>query len=454
MKTLWLCMASIGMFCLASTLSCSRPSSEPSAEPSAEPIRLNPQLTVPQVTMEPEADAGEPQQYEEAMLGEINMDDLLVVDGTGDADELVSTTSSESGSSSDEKSRAQVAKLLAKARLSLKENDAATTARTAWEAWKLAPTSADQIADIAELLMRAKKLGPAIVVVDTASENGLANSKARVLLAQACLRVADLADHPDKRLALLDKAADALFELQRRGQLRKYGRSGAMLLLNALTAKAKLTAELGQRDESLQTIERLFDGGFSQISSLVSEPEFDELHADAAFRERIGEMRLKIRARLTPEIERRMMLTDPFDFDFGLDDTQGRKVRLDDFRGKVVIVDFWGTWCGPCRMEVAHLSELARQYENDLEVVGIAYEKALPARWPRIVADFVRKNEVPYTCVIGDNATKKQVPDFRSFPTLLFLDRSGTVRLKLVGYHGYEQLDAVVNLLMAERQRG
>jgi len=56
-----------------------------------------------------------------------------------------------------------------------------------------------------------------------------------------------------------------------------------------------------------------------------------------------------------------------------------------------------------------------------------------------------------YPCLIGDEKTQKHVPNFEGFPTTLFIDRTGTVRLKAVGYHSYEDLSAIVGALLEER---
>jgi hypothetical protein len=64
---------------------------------------------------------------------------------------------------------------------------------------------------------------------------------------------------------------------------------------------------------------------------------------------------------------------------------------------------------------------------------------------------FVKENKIPYPCVIGDDKTQEQIPDFEGFPTTLFLDRAGKVRLKVVGYHSMADLDAIVSMLLDEK---
>ena len=146
---------------------------------------------------------------------------------------------------------------------------------------------------------------------------------------------------------------------------------------------------------------------------------------------------------------------EAFDFDFALKSVDGEMVSLADYHGKVVIVDFWGTWCGPCRQAIPHLIDIYQKYhESGLEVVGINYERGDQSTWSPRIKEFLEKGSVPYTCLLGDEVTKSKVPDFIGYPTMLFIDASGTVRLKTVGARPYAEMEAVVEVLMEERAEG
>ena len=104
-------------------------------------------------------------------------------------------------------------------------------------------------------------------------------------------------------------------------------------------------------------------------------------------------------------------------------------------------------------METPHLVKLQNQYPDDLAIVGLTYEKATASQARKLIKDFVDFHNIPFPCLLGDKKTKQQVPGFRAFPTLLFLDRSGKVRLRMIGYHGYEKLHAVISLLIDEPRK-
>jgi thiol-disulfide isomerase/thioredoxin len=141
----------------------------------------------------------------------------------------------------------------------------------------------------------------------------------------------------------------------------------------------------------------------------------------------------------------------PFDFNFELPDLDGKKVALADFKGKVVIVDLWATWCLPCRDEIPHFVELYHKYQRaGLEIVGVNYETAPGNEAQETIRSFVSKHGIPYPCVIGDSKTKGMIPGFKGFPTTLFIDRSGAVRLTLTGYTPPKELEAIVTVLLEE----
>lgn len=143
--------------------------------------------------------------------------------------------------------------------------------------------------------------------------------------------------------------------------------------------------------------------------------------------------------------------SDSYPFDFSLTSTEGTTVAKEDFAGRVMIVDIWATWCPPCRAEVPHFVELQEEYEDQgLSVIGINYEGGSEEEAIEAIADFTDDIPVNYPLLIGDEATQSQIPNFNAFPTTLFIDRDGQVRLTVIGARPKAELEAIVKILLDE----
>ena len=117
--------------------------------------------------------------------------------------------------------------------------------------------------------------------------------------------------------------------------------------------------------------------------------------------------------------------------DFTLQSLDGRAVRLADFRGKAVVLNFWATWCAPCRVEMPWLVELARQYRaQGVEVVGVSMDD--PGQ-EQAVAKFARERNVDYTVLLGNNAVGDAYGGARFLPQTFFIDRDGRMVKSTVG---------------------
>ncbi len=143
----------------------------------------------------------------------------------------------------------------------------------------------------------------------------------------------------------------------------------------------------------------------------------------------------------------------PFAFDFSVTDVTGKSISLSDLQGKVVIVDIWGTWCPPCRMEVPSFVKLQQTYGSQgLQIIGINYEEPSdPEEVQRqAVVDLIEELDINYPCALGTESIQAQIPFFEGYPTTIFIDRTGKVRSKVVGMHSYRELEAKVRELLVE----
>jgi cytochrome c biogenesis protein CcmG/thiol:disulfide interchange protein DsbE len=133
--------------------------------------------------------------------------------------------------------------------------------------------------------------------------------------------------------------------------------------------------------------------------------------------------------------------------DFALKDANGKLVHLADYRGKVVLLDFWATWCGPCVIEIPWFTEFQRKYKDrGFEVLGVSMDDD---GW-KVINPFVAKRKINYRVVLGDDKTGDQYGGLEALPTTFVIDRNGRIASVHVGLAGKKDFeDAIEKLLEA-----
>jgi thiol-disulfide isomerase/thioredoxin len=130
---------------------------------------------------------------------------------------------------------------------------------------------------------------------------------------------------------------------------------------------------------------------------------------------------------------------------WSLKDVNGNLVSSEQFKGKVVVVDFWATWCPPCRMEIPGYIDLQRKYGKDgFAIVGVSMDESGPA----VVKAFVEKFGVNYQMVMGDEAVVAAFGGMDAIPTTFLIDRTGQVRDRKVGAEPTEEYEKKIVALL------
>jgi len=120
---------------------------------------------------------------------------------------------------------------------------------------------------------------------------------------------------------------------------------------------------------------------------------------------------------------------------FTLKSASGENIRLSEYRGQVVLINFWASWCGPCRQEMPHLEAIQQKYaELGFTVFGVNVEQ------DRVMADRVLRDiPVSFPILFDDENTVSQVYDVDAMPATVLVDRNGEIRYMHRGYKpGYE----------------
>ena len=127
-------------------------------------------------------------------------------------------------------------------------------------------------------------------------------------------------------------------------------------------------------------------------------------------------------------------------------DIRGRTIRLSDYRGRVVLINFWATWCPPCRAEIPDLVQLQRDYRHQgLRVIGVTYP---PQRLSQVRA-FIRRLGVNYPVALGTKEIKAMFTSSESLPMTIVIGRDGRVRDIIEGILLPQEFEQLIKPLLS-----
>jgi len=125
--------------------------------------------------------------------------------------------------------------------------------------------------------------------------------------------------------------------------------------------------------------------------------------------------------------------------DFKLNTIDGKEIKLSDFKGKKVILNFWATWCSPCRAEIPDFVKFYNENKNKVEIIGIAVGSR-----ERDVMEIVKKYKITYPVCIGDNKIEKLYGPINAVPTSFIIDENGYIKEKKIGIMNEEELKEIL----------
>ena len=127
---------------------------------------------------------------------------------------------------------------------------------------------------------------------------------------------------------------------------------------------------------------------------------------------------------------------------FTLKDAEGKEVHLADYRGKVVLLDFWATWCGPCRIEIPWFREMETlKKDKGFAVLGVSMDDD---GW-KVVKPFIAEMKMNYRVLLGNDQVAKDYGGLDALPTTFVIDRDGKIAFAHVGLASRKDIDEVID---------
>jgi peroxiredoxin len=131
--------------------------------------------------------------------------------------------------------------------------------------------------------------------------------------------------------------------------------------------------------------------------------------------------------------------------DFSLANLAGETVSLSDYKGKVILLDFWATWCPPCRKEIPDFVNLQDEYgAKGLQIVGISLDQD----GVQVVKDFAEEFGINYPVLMGNSKVKADYGGIRGIPTTFLISRKGEIIDKYVGFRDKSVFEEAIKSLL------
>jgi peroxiredoxin len=136
--------------------------------------------------------------------------------------------------------------------------------------------------------------------------------------------------------------------------------------------------------------------------------------------------------------------------DFSLEDSKGATIKLSDYKGKIVLLDFWATWCHGCKIEIPWYMEFQRKYkERGLVVIGVSMDED---GW-KSVKPFLREHNLNYPIVVGSENLAHQY-GVDSMPVTLLIDRDGQIAESHAGIVDKDSFEGDIKVLLEGAKSG
>lgn len=219
----------------------------------------------------------------------------------------------------------------------------------------------------------------------------------------------------------------------------------AMTRAHAHYYLASAHSNLDQKKEALKHLEEAMKNGYTEFDRIRSDEDLNAIRKGEEFEKLI----VKYEKIALEKLQKAFA-----GFKLEKKTLDGKKITLADQKGKVVLLNLWGTWCPPCRAEIPHFVDAVEKYgEKGFQIIGLTFERtpSLEQATSR-TRDFAKQNKINYPLVVIDQDYLGTIPAFQgSFPTSYFFGRDGKIRKVKVGGIHMAELESLIKPLLAEK---
>ena len=216
---------------------------------------------------------------------------------------------------------------------------------------------------------------------------------------------------------------------------------------------AKILVKDGEYDKAISKIGEFYKTGFSspKMKEYLLEAYIGQKGSDAGFEDFAAKFESAGNEKLNQKLKKDL-ISEPAP-DFTLFDLDGRKISLSELKGKVVVLDFWATWCGPCLASFPGMKKAVEIYQDDSNVKFLFVNT-----WERVdnvkqnAIDFIKKNNYPFHVLLDDKNEVIEKYKVSGIPTKFIIDKNSNIRFMNVGFEGSDdqlvlELSAMISMV-------
>ncbi|MCU7492116.1 MAG: redoxin domain-containing protein [Ignavibacteria bacterium] len=215
---------------------------------------------------------------------------------------------------------------------------------------------------------------------------------------------------------------------------------------------ASLLIEKGENEKALSHLESLIKtgNGTPLLKDYIKTAYEKKNGSENGFTAYMAELEAAAKQGMIQKLKKEM-ISDKAP-DFKLKDLEGKEVSLSSLKGKTVILDFWATWCGPCRASFPGMKKAVEKYASNPEVRFLFIDtRERVEDKKKNAADFLQKNQYPFYVLLDNDSKVNELFKVPGIPTKFVIDKDGMVRFKVVGFGGntdqmVEEIDAMISM--------